>query len=211
MIISFCGSKGGSGKSTLAICLAAELFRATKRASVLLVDADKQGTAATWRAVAHEAGRATPTVITMTGKLSDPAQVPTVSKAYQHTVIDTPGRQDIELRAALMVSDVVLIPCSAAAAETWALAETVESVEAAKILRPKLRVFLAINKQRVGVRAAAAVRETLEKLTLPILETEVGYRQAFQDAIAHGMGVTEYEPKGAAAAEVRALFKEVVL
>ncbi len=49
----------------------------------------------------------------------------------------------------------------------------------------------------------------LEGGGLPILDAELAYRVAYQEALAAGQGVTAYAPKDAAAAEVRALVDEL--
>ena len=53
MIISFLNQKGGVGKTTLAVNAAAELAR--NGAKVLLIDADKQGSATTWASIRADA------------------------------------------------------------------------------------------------------------------------------------------------------------
>ena len=53
MIISFLNQKGGVGKTTLAVNVAAQLARQGHK--VLLIDADKQGSAGTWASLRDEA------------------------------------------------------------------------------------------------------------------------------------------------------------
>lgn len=53
MIISFLNQKGGVGKTTLSINVAAYLAQQGHR--VLLIDADKQGSASTWAALRDDA------------------------------------------------------------------------------------------------------------------------------------------------------------
>jgi len=53
MIISLLNQKGGVGKTTLAVNVAAQLARQGHK--VLLIDADKQGSAGNWASLRDEA------------------------------------------------------------------------------------------------------------------------------------------------------------
>ena len=63
MIVAIAGHKGGTGKTTIAATIAAELQ--ARGHSVLLVDADPQGTAITWAEMAERAGHEGPTTVAM--------------------------------------------------------------------------------------------------------------------------------------------------
>jgi chromosome partitioning protein len=85
-ILAFAGQKGGTGKTTLAVNVAAELVE--RGASVLLVDADPQGSSRTWAAVAVEAGNQAPTAVAMGSTMHKPDQLPRLATAYEWTIID---------------------------------------------------------------------------------------------------------------------------
>ncbi len=207
MIVALAGQKGGVGKSTTAICLAVAAMG--RGARVLLVDADPQGTARTWGEVASEAGHAAPTVIAMGGSMHKPGQLPAIAAGYDWVVIDCPPRHGEVQRAALMVADLVVLPCGASAADAWALATTLEMVREAQSFRENLRACLLITRKQGRTGIARGAREVLEASGLPVLASELGLRVAYQEAIASGMGVTEYAPRDRAAAEVIDLLKEL--
>jgi chromosome partitioning protein len=207
MIVALVGQKGGSGKSTLATCIAAELM--TRKRRVLLVDCDPQQTAVTWHDVAAEAGRASPTVTAMTGTLHRENQLPAMAKAFDDVVIDTPPRLGEVQRSALMAADVAVLPCGPSGPDAWALAESIRTVREALEYRPELRVCICINKKRARTSLSKGARDVLVATGLHVLSTEIGFRQAFQDAITAGAGVTAYAPRDAAALELRALVDEI--
>ena len=208
MIVALAGQKGGAGKSTVAIALAAELV--ARGATVLLVDADPQGTARTWGDVASEAGHALPTIVAMGATMHRPEQLPRVATSYDHVVIDCPPRHGEIQRSALMVSDVVILPCGPSAADAWALTTSVELVSEARALRPALGAFIVITRKQGHTALSKGARDVLTQTGLDVLATELGYRVAFAEALGAGLGVTTYAPRDAAAAEVRALTDEIL-
>lgn len=211
-VLVFGGQKGGSGKSTLAIASACELRERGNK--VLLVDADRQGTARTFADVASDKEEAVPTVIGMGANMADPDQLPLLAASYDAVVIDCAGRDDGAQRAALIAAGdlggIVLVPVGPAHVDIWALAETLQLVSQAQALKAQLRAALVINKvdrRTVLGRDAAA---GLEDLALPVLQTQVSLRVALAEFPGAGVSLGRYAPRDAAAAEVRALVDEVL-
>jgi chromosome partitioning protein len=208
MIISLTGQKGGSGKTTTAISIATELKR--RGLKVLLVDSDPQATALTFAEVATEAGQATPTTVAMGANMCEPDQLPALAEPYDHVVVDCPPRLGQVMRTALMVSDVSILPCGPAAAEAWALAESIDIINEAKAFKPDLKSFILLTRKTKNSVIGKQSREVLEGGGIPILKTELGYRVSYQESPAAGQGVTDYAPGTAAAKEVSALVDELL-
>ena len=207
MIIALAGQKGGSGKSTTAMAIAAE-WRARGR-RVLVVDADPQGSLRTWAEVAAEAGHPAPTVVAMGSSMYRKDQLPALAEGYDIVVIDCPPRHDEIQRAALMVAELVVLPCGPSAMDAWALADGLELVTKARTLRPQLEANVLITRKVSRTSLGEGAREALAHCGLPVLKTELGYRVAYQEAPAAGLGVAQYEPRGQAAVEIRALVDEL--
>lgn len=207
MILAFAGQKGGSGKSTAALAVAAESHARGRRG--LLVDADPQGSIRTWADLAAEAGHAAPTVVAMGANLYREDQLPRLAQDHDDVIIDCPPRHDDIQRAALMVADIVVLPCGPSPLDAWALVEGLDLVERAQQLRPELRAVVLVTRKVARTSLGAGARETLKGSGLPVLATELGYRVAFQEAPAAGLGVTAYAPRSRAAKEVRALVDEL--
>ncbi len=208
MIIALAGQKGGSGKTTVAIAVSAELYARKKR--VLLVDADPQGSVRTWGAVAAENNLETPTIVAMASNLYQPGQLPALAAGYEHTVVDCPPRHGDIQRAAMMVSDLVVLPCGPSAVDAWAVAESVELINEARKLKPTLLAVVLITRKVARTTIGKQARDALQAAGLPILGTELGFRVPYQEAPAAGLGVAQYAPKDPAAVEVRALVDELL-
>lgn len=204
--IAFVGQKGGTGKTTTAICVAAESLARGRR--VLLVDADPQGTTRTWGEIAAEEGHPCPSVVAMGAVLHHPNQLPTLAEGYDLVVIDCPPRHGEIQRSALMVADLAVMPCGPSGVDAWAMAESLDLVREAQVVRPNLQAVLLVTRKTRTVLGANA-RSALAEAGVPILATELGFRVAYQEAPPAGLGVTTYAPNDQAAVEVRALVDEL--
>jgi chromosome partitioning protein len=207
MIVAFTGQKGGVGKSTTAVCLAVAALE--RGARVLLVDADPQGTVRTWGEVATERGRATPTVVAMGATMHKPGQLREVAAGYDLTIIDCPPRHGEVQRSALMVADIAVLPCGPSAADAWALAGSLEVVNEARTMRDDLIACVLITRKQGRTAIGKGARKVLESADLPVLETELGARIAYQEALASGLGITTYAARDAGTREVFKLLDEL--
>lgn len=126
-IIALCHQKGGVGKSTVTICLAEAA--ADEGLRVLVVDADPQRTTSTWHAVRSQKGRTRdPELIDLEPGSDDLRRALPQAHGYDLVLIDCPPRHGEVQAQALVVADLVLMPCGPTAADAWALGSTLDLV-----------------------------------------------------------------------------------
>jgi chromosome partitioning protein len=193
MIITVGGTKGGSGKSTVAVNLAS--IAAGEGADVLLVNADDQDTASDFTAVRKEDHPAAPayTCVKLAGA-NVRTEVQKISPKYDFVIIDAGGRDTTSQRAALSVSDILLIPCVPRSFDIWALDQTAAIVEEMRATNPKLEAYAFLNKadpEGQGTDNAETVKEIKKRPALKLLNAAIGNRKAFANAAAQGLSVTE--------------------
>lgn len=208
MITTLLSTKGGTGKSSLTIALGWELL--AKKNKILIVDSDPQGTVRTCGEVARELQRPAPTIVAMGKDMFEPNQLPALAPSFDHVLIDTPGRLGDVNRAALMVSDVVLIPVGQSAADAWGVAETIALVRQAQHIRPELRAAFVVTRVLPRTTLGKGAKEALAEVGFKILSAQTTYRVSWQECVAAGQGPTQYAPKDKSALETKALLKELL-
>ena len=205
LVLAVANLKGGVGKSTVALNMATTLHNAKRR--TLLVDTDGQGTCRTWAAVASDAGQDGPPVVAVDGR-SLRRDLYRVAAGFDVVILDTSPRLGTEMRAAILMADLVLLPVVPGAADVWALRETVAVLDEARGLRPEIRVGVVLNRAS-RTTLTGVTRAALVELKVPVLGT-LGDRVAFGEATAKGLGVVTYAPESKAAQEVEALVNAVL-
>ena len=211
MIVTVGNTKGGVGKTTIALNLA--IARALQGRDVWLIDGDRQGTAQTAVTIRAEAGKVPalscahyPDGSTLR------TQVQQTGKKFDDVIIDAGGRDSTALRAALILSDVLVIPFAPRSLDVWALNDIDSLVQEARAVRDGLRVVAMLNSadpQGHDNEDAAAVADFpgMEYVATPIRR-----RKPIANAAGQGMSILEYSPKDAKGIEemtalVNAVFK----
>ena len=211
MIVLVGGEKGGTGKTTLAIHLAA--IRTAAGKEVLLVDTDKQGSASSWCAIRDEVGRAPRVACIQKFGRTLGADIRAMAGKYDDIIIDAGGRDSVELRAAMTVSDALYIPIQASQFDVWTLDQMNTLVEQVSAINERLHAFALLNRasSNPAVREADEARSALaEYANLRIAASIIRDRIAFRKSAREGSTVGEIadlDPK--AIAEVNGLYKEV--
>ena len=210
MIVTVGGIKGGSGKTTVATNFA--VLRAAAGHDVLLVDADEQETASDFTILRNERleGGAGFTAIKLAGAAVR-TEIRRLAGKYDDVIIDTGGRDTTSQRAALTVSNVLLVPFVPRSFDVWTLEKVSELVAEMRTVNPGLAAFAFINRAdprgQDNADAEDVIRETPE---LTLMPTPLGARKAFGNAAARGLGVTELRPQDAKATdEVMALYRRI--
>jgi chromosome partitioning protein len=210
MIVTVGNTKGGVGKTTLAVNLA--IARALAGRDVWLIDGDRQGTAQTAISIRSDNGQQ-PGIACAT--YSDGpalrAQVQQQAGKFDDIIIDAGGRDSTALRAALVLSDVLIVPFQPRSYDVWALNDIAALVDEARSVRDNLRAVAVLNCADPGeystdnIEAAAAVADVPQ---FEYLATPIRRRKAFANAAGAGLSVLEQRPADKkAVAEIEALIK----
>ena len=208
MIIALLNQKGGVGKTTLATHIAGEL--AMQGSSVILLDADPQGSALDWTQRRSQNGL--PRLFSAVGLARETLhqEAPELARRCDHIVIDGPPRIAALARSALLAADLVLIPVQPSPYDVWASAEMVSLIREAQVFRPALRAAFVINRRVSTTVIGREARNALTDQPLPSLLSEVRQRIVFADSVARGQLACELDVDSIAAREIAALTDEVL-
>jgi len=198
--IAFVTQKGGSGKSTLASSLA--VAAQEMREKVCVIDMDPQGSLTNWAR-----SRETPDIeVVASGAARLPAALAHLkAKGFTLAIIYTPGAEGAASASAMVVADLNIIPSRPSMFDLWASARTRAA------LKELGGEFVFLLNQCPPAQQTARVKdgvETLEEmggLISPLILARVDY----QEAARHGWGVTELNPNGPAAEEIRSLWTSI--
>jgi len=209
MILTVGGQKGGSGKSCMAQNLSVALAQNGK--SVMLIDADPQRTSADW---AEE--RALQKDVTslkfqaMSGDISDTTLA--LSKAYDHIVIDCGGRDTKELRSAMIIADVFLIPLRPKRRDLKTLDYVSNLVDQSRIANRSMTALAVVTQAPTLPSQAQRIldaKSVASSFGLPSLQSVIYTRNVYDDCEEAGLSVFEAEDEKAKE-EVTAVLDEIM-
>ncbi len=201
MIVGVLNQKGGVGKTTIAVNLASCFSRSGWR--VLLVDADPQGSSLAWSGVREvEPGF----VVVGMAKPTLHREIPALAKNYDVVVIDGAPRVNELARAAIMASDLVLIPVQPSPYDVWAASETVQLIREARVYKESLRGAFVVNRKIANTAIGRDFSAAFDQFPdTPVLETALIQRVVYAESAARGLSVIEAAPRSEAARELERL------
>jgi len=198
-VIAMLGQKGGAGKTTIAVHLAVAAQQ--DGVAVALIDTDPQGTASSWIK--------SRTAKNPTSASAPPIQVHAILEVARQSgislvVVDTAPHADVGATRAVEDADIILMPCRPTAFDVAGIAG---AVRIARVTGRRSAFVLNACPPR-GYEPPQTAR-FLESLGYPVAPQTIGQRQAYARATASGQAVTEFDPRGTAADEIRTLWNWV--
>lgn len=195
-VIIIGGEKGGTGKSTVSSNLA--IMACLMGKDVALIDCDKQQSATKYIEHRNELQiKPSPACMQLSGKHVY-SEIEDLTPRFEHLIIDTGGRDSIELRSAMMAKTLrgLYSPFQPSAFDLETLETIDKIIEHAMIYNPALKAFSFIN------RASTNTKVTTTNDAIELLESAVNIkycgkrlseRVPFQHARTCGLSVVEYE------------------
>ena len=199
-VIAFMTQKGGTGKTSLAASIAVAAEESGER--VFLIDLDPQGSLASWGK--RRQAEAPPVDIVTPGKLAN-AIAGLADAGYTLAIIDTAGTDTAATAIAMQVADLSLIPARPSMLDIEAAQPTISA-----LLRLNRRFAFVLNQCPTGRTTRPLDASNALNVLGALAHPTIAQRADHLDAIALGLGVTERDPKGKAAEEIRQLWAWVV-
>ena len=202
--IAFLAQKGGAGKTTLAASLAEAA--ASTGEKVIALDLDPQQSLVLW-AKRREAANARNKIIVEPLERERLSRLRAILEGlagagFTLAIFDTTGADAAAVRPVSEVADLSLLPARPTRLDVEATAATFRAVFLAK-----RKAAFVLNQCPSSYRSTRASEAAKQLNCLGVLaEPMLSARMDFQDAIAAGLGVTEYAPGGRAAEEIATLW-----
>ncbi|EAK9994729.1 ParA family protein [Campylobacter lari] len=200
MIISICNEKGGSGKSTLAVNLSSRL--AEDGSKVLLFDSDPQRSIEVFINIRNSSNLEQNFKHSFDISLLKSGLKNELDKKYNIIVIDTGGRDSREMRKAMLLSDVVIIPTIASQYDVSVLDYMLNIYKEVKAINKNILLIILINRVSPNPFLIKELNNLIDYIhekketncldDVFLLESVLYERQAYKRAVIEGKSISEF-------------------
>ncbi len=203
-VMSFINQKGGVGKSNLSINVAACFALLGQK--VLLIDADKQGTATDWASLRSE----TNFQVVKMARENMARDALKLAENFDFTVIDGPPQAETISRSCIVASDLVVVPIEPGGASRWSSDLTLRQLKEAQELKPALKCGFVISRKIGSTVLGRDARLMAADAGIPVFDTEIEQRIAYAEATTMGKTIFEWTGGGLAVIEIQNLTHELL-
>ena len=209
-IISIVHGKGGVGKTTVSMLVAAEIAERGYR--TLVAECDAQASASAWASAAPEGLPFPAAVVNLSayeGKVHREIQKHVHN--YDFIVVDCPpGLESLAPQAAILISDLIIIPLPPSPADLWSARGIKKLLEHGKDFNPAL-IAVVLPNRVVRTSLSNAIMRELAEFGIPLMSSRLTNRTAYQEAVVSGVSISALgRDAKAAKEEVSALVDEVL-
>lgn len=198
-IVAVLSQKGGAGKTTVAINLAINAWLQGKQVAIL--DIDPQASASVWADLREKDG---PVTVSLPAVRLNKAIATASENGADLVIIDSAPFSESSTIAAARAADFVVIPCRPSIFDVKAIGTTIDLVAAVKT---KMGIALnGVKSKSLDIDARKAIKTEFD---CPVASVTLWNRVDYIRCLLDGQGVSEYDPEGKAANEIRLLYRWV--
>ncbi|MDT8278638.1 ParA family protein [Roseomonas mucosa] len=201
-VIAVTSDKGGMGKSTAALNISCAAVEDGYEVAVL--DLDPQASVGRWARVRKKQGLPPRPLAETCVPIDVEDRLAELEQAGADLVfLDTAGRDNNAITAAIGASDLILIPCHPTDLELSTLGPTLGRLRADN----KPHYVLLIDWSAGATRRRRDATQAISRAGGRVVPVPYTHRADYRLALENGQGVTEFEPTQTAAREIRGVWQ----
>ena len=179
---------------------------------MVLVDSDPQQTTLTWNNIRSGDNNELPfnAIATSANSLKQLTERMIAKDGYDFVVIDGAPRMTDLARAAIIASDLIIMPMQPSGADIWATDDLKNMIEEAKHFKPSIISAVLLNRVFSNTKLSKEIISSLIENDWSFFDTSIKQRQIYAAAISEGLTIYEMPNNKEAKNEIESLIEEIL-